>query len=48
MFEDVLYRLSYRLDGTPAAGKTHQRRRRALNTALEHAVAAKELPENPL
>ncbi|WP_234045806.1 tyrosine-type recombinase/integrase [Streptomyces adelaidensis] len=48
VFEDVLYRLSYRLDGTPAAGETHKRRRRALNTALEHAVATKELPENPL
>ncbi|MGW4671330.1 hypothetical protein [Streptomyces sp. NPDC004324] len=47
-FEDVAYRLSYRLDGTSAAGGTHRRRRRALNTALEHAVAAKELPENPL
>lgn len=44
----MLYRLSYRLDGTPAAGETHKRRRRVLNTALEHAVAAKELPENPL
>ncbi|MFE2567496.1 tyrosine-type recombinase/integrase [Streptomyces mirabilis] len=48
VFEDVVYRLSYRLDGTPAAGETHKRRRRALNTALEYAVAAKELPENPL
>ncbi|KAB1984647.1 tyrosine-type recombinase/integrase [Streptomyces triticiradicis] len=48
VFEDVLYRLSYRLDGTPAAGDTYKRRRRALNTALEHAVAMGELPENPL
>lgn len=48
VFEDVQYRLSYKLDGTPAAGDTYKRRRRALNTALEHAVAAKELPENPL
>ncbi|MEV0600987.1 tyrosine-type recombinase/integrase [Streptomyces sp. NPDC050315] len=48
VFEDVLYRLSYRLDGTPAAGDTYKRRRRALNTALEHAVVAGELPENPL
>ncbi|WP_315986641.1 hypothetical protein [Streptomyces sp. STR69] len=39
VFEDVMYRLSYRLDGTPAAGETYKRRRRALNTALEHAVA---------
>ncbi len=48
VFEDVLYRLSYKLDGTPAAGDTYRRRRRALNTALEHAVVAGELPENPL
>ncbi|MER7412580.1 tyrosine-type recombinase/integrase [Streptomyces cacaoi] len=48
VFEDVLYRLSYRLDGTPAAGDTYKRRRRALNTALEYAVSAGELPENPL
>ncbi|PBC96163.1 site-specific recombinase XerD [Streptomyces sp. Ag82_O1-15] len=48
VFEDVLYRLSYKLDGTPAAVDTYKRRRRALNTALEHAVAVGELPENPL
>lgn len=48
VFEDVLYRLAYRMDGTPAAGDTYKRRRRALNTALEHAVVAAELPENPL
>ncbi|GHJ36040.1 integrase [Streptomyces sp. TS71-3] len=48
VFEDVMYRLSYRLDGTPAAGETYKRRRRALNTALEYAVATGELPENPL
>ncbi|MGY3204073.1 tyrosine-type recombinase/integrase [Streptomyces sp. TE5632] len=48
VFEDVLYRLSYKLDGTPAAGDTYRRRRRALNTALEHAVVAGELLENPL
>ncbi|MGW1903089.1 tyrosine-type recombinase/integrase [Streptomyces hirsutus] len=48
VFEDVLYRLGYKLDGTPAAGDTYRRRRRALNTALEHAVVAGELPENPL
>ncbi|CAL9433013.1 hypothetical protein SUDANB146_02081 [Streptomyces sp. enrichment culture] len=47
VFEDVLYRLSYKLDGTPA-GDTYRRRRRALNTALEHAVVAGELPEDPL
>lgn len=48
VFEDVLYRVSYKLDGTPAAGDTYKRRRRALNTALEHAVVAGEFPENPL
>ncbi|MFJ7422448.1 tyrosine-type recombinase/integrase [Streptomyces uncialis] len=48
VFEDVLYRLSYRLDGAPAAADTYKRRRRALNTALEHAVMVGELPENPL
>ncbi|MEU7382419.1 hypothetical protein AB0A91_20980 [Streptomyces sp. NPDC042207] len=48
VFEDVLYRLSYKLDGTPAAGDTYKRRRRALNTVLEHAVVVGELPKNPL
>ncbi|MET9570286.1 site-specific integrase [Streptomyces virginiae] len=48
VFEDVLYRVSYKLDGTPAAGDTYKRRRRALNAALEHAVAVGELPGNPL
>ncbi|MBZ9643510.1 tyrosine-type recombinase/integrase [Streptomyces sp. PSKA30] len=47
-FEDVMYRVSYKLDGTPAAGDTYKRRRRALNAALEHAVATGELQENPL
>ncbi|MEU2866388.1 site-specific integrase [Streptomyces mirabilis] len=48
VFEDVQYRLSYRLDGVRAAGETYKRRRRALNTALEYAVDRGELPENPL
>lgn len=48
VLEDVMYRLSYKLDGAPAAGDTFRRRRRALNTALEHAVDVGELPENPL
>lgn len=48
VLEDVLYRLGYKLDGTPAASDTYMRRRRALNTALEHAVVAGELLENPL
>ncbi|WP_244165005.1 tyrosine-type recombinase/integrase [Streptomyces silaceus] len=46
--EAVMYRVSYKLDGSPAAGDTYKRRRRALNAALEHAVAVGELPENPL
>lgn len=48
VFEDVLYRLGYKLDGTPAASDTYKRRRRALNTALEYAVVVGELSENPL
>ncbi|MFE4682587.1 tyrosine-type recombinase/integrase [Streptomyces sp. NPDC056721] len=48
VFEAVMYRVSYKLDGTPAAGDTYKRRRRALNAALEHAVAVGDLPENPL
>ncbi|MFE5297299.1 hypothetical protein [Streptomyces sp. NPDC056632] len=48
VFEGVVYRVSYKLDGTPAAGDTYMRRRRALNAALEHAVATGDLPENPL
>ncbi|MGX6743682.1 site-specific integrase [Streptomyces peucetius] len=48
VFEDALYRVSYKLDGTPAAGDTYKRRRRALNAALEHAVTVGALPENPL
>ncbi|MEW2029665.1 tyrosine-type recombinase/integrase [Streptomyces roseifaciens] len=48
VFEDVMYRLGYRLDGKPAARETYKRRRRVLNTALEHAVATGELSENPL
>ncbi|MCT2592367.1 tyrosine-type recombinase/integrase [Streptomyces sp. N2-109] len=48
VFRDVQYRLSFRLDGVPAAGDTFRRRRRALNTALEHAVDTGVLTENPL
>ncbi|MGW2019928.1 hypothetical protein [Streptomyces sp. NPDC001927] len=48
VLEGVVYRVSYKLDGTPAAGDTYKRRRRALNAALEHAVAIGDLPENPL
>lgn len=48
VFREVLYRLAYRLDGKPSAGDTARRRRRALNTALEYAVEAGYLAENPL
>ncbi|MGP3924789.1 tyrosine-type recombinase/integrase [Streptomyces sp. 8N616] len=48
VFRDVRYRLSFRLDGVLAAGDTFRRRRRALNTALEYAVDAGILAENPL
>ncbi|MFD4998489.1 tyrosine-type recombinase/integrase [Streptomyces buecherae] len=48
VFRDVQYRLSFRLNGKPAAGDTYRRRRRALNTALEHAVDAGLLATNPL
>jgi hypothetical protein len=48
VFREVLYRLEYRLNGTPAAGDTMRRRRRALNAALEYAVDAGILPDNPL
>ncbi|SCD34675.1 Site-specific recombinase XerD [Streptomyces sp. TverLS-915] len=45
--EDVLHHLAHRLDGKPAAGDTHKRRRRAVNTAFEYAVMAGELSGNP-
>ncbi|MFD3324058.1 tyrosine-type recombinase/integrase [Streptomyces sp. NPDC058701] len=45
---DVQYRLSFKLDGTPTAGETSRRRRRALNTAVEYAIERKLLVENPL
>lgn len=48
VFNDVMYRLTFRLDGKPAAGDTYRRRRRALNTALEYAVDAGLLDANPL
>ncbi|NGN68576.1 tyrosine-type recombinase/integrase [Streptomyces sp. A7024] len=44
----VQYRLSFKLDGKEAGGETTRRRRRVLNTAVEYAVEAKELPSNPL
>jgi hypothetical protein len=48
VFREVRYRLSFRLDGVPAAGDTFRRRRRALNITLEYAVDTGVLLENPL
>ncbi|MFF3647355.1 tyrosine-type recombinase/integrase [Streptomyces sp. NPDC002181] len=48
ILRDVHYRLSFKLDGTPAAGETSRRRRRALNTAVDYAIERKLLVENPL
>lgn len=48
ILRDVQYRISFKLDGTPAAGETSRRRRRALNTAVEYAIERKLLTENPL
>ncbi len=48
ILRDVQYRLSFKLDGTPAAGETYKRRRRGFNTAMEHAIESGYLDENPL
>jgi integrase len=45
---DVHYRLSFKLDDTPAAGETYKRRRRGFNTAMEYAIECGYLEENPL
>ncbi|OEJ55932.1 integrase [Streptomyces agglomeratus] len=45
---DVQYRLSFKLDDTPAAGETYKRRRRGFNTAMEYAIECGYLDENPL
>ncbi|MFE7209301.1 tyrosine-type recombinase/integrase [Streptomyces sp. NPDC057611] len=45
---DVQYRLSFRLDDTPAAGETYKRRRRGFNTAVEYAIECGYLDLNPL
>ncbi|WP_306303458.1 tyrosine-type recombinase/integrase [Streptomyces sp. TP-A0874] len=45
---DVQYRLSFKLDDSPAAGETYKRRRRGFNTAMEYAVECGYLAENPL
>ncbi|MFG2831142.1 tyrosine-type recombinase/integrase [Streptomyces sp. NPDC048434] len=48
VLRDVQYRLSFKLDDTPAARETYKRRRRGFNTAMEHAIEAGYLDENPL
>ncbi|MFD7235085.1 tyrosine-type recombinase/integrase [Streptomyces syringium] len=48
VLRDVHYRLSFKLDDTPAAGETYKRRRRGFNTAMEYAIEAGYLDENPL
>ncbi|MFB8136404.1 tyrosine-type recombinase/integrase [Streptomyces mirabilis] len=45
---DVHYRLSFKLDNTPAAADTYKRRRRGFNTAMEYAIQEGYLNENPL
>lgn len=48
ILRDIQYRLSFKLDGEPAAGDTVRRRRRGFNTAMEYAVEAGYLVENPM
>ncbi|WP_301127388.1 tyrosine-type recombinase/integrase [Streptomyces cacaoi] len=48
VLRDVGHQLRFRMDGSPAAGDTLRRRRRALNAALEEAVTEGILSENPL
>jgi integrase len=48
VLRDVQYRLLYKLDDSPAAGETYKRRRRGFNTAMEYAIGAGYLEENPL
>ncbi|MEU2868620.1 site-specific integrase [Streptomyces olivoreticuli] len=45
---DVHHRLSFKLDETPAAADTYQRRRRGFNTAMNYAIQEGYLEENPL
>ncbi|MFI1440923.1 tyrosine-type recombinase/integrase [Streptomyces fructofermentans] len=45
---DIQYRLSFKLDDTPAAAETYKRRRRGFNTAMEYAIECGYLDENPL
>ncbi|WP_329057230.1 tyrosine-type recombinase/integrase [Streptomyces sp. NBC_01453] len=48
VLRDVQYRLSFKLDNTPAAGETYKRRRRGFNTAMEYAIECGYLDVNPL
>ncbi|MFJ9416235.1 tyrosine-type recombinase/integrase [Streptomyces sp. NPDC101227] len=48
VLRDVQYRLSFKLDDTPAARETYKRRRRGFNTAMEYAIEMGYLDENPL
>ncbi|MFG2708461.1 tyrosine-type recombinase/integrase [Streptomyces sp. NPDC048386] len=45
---DVHYRLSFKLDGKPAAADTYKRRRRGFNTAMDYAIEEGYLDGNPL
>ncbi len=45
---EVHYRLSFKLDDAPAAGDTYKRRRRGFNTAMQYAIEAGYIEENPL
>ncbi|MFZ3596932.1 tyrosine-type recombinase/integrase [Streptomyces sp. BH104] len=45
---DVQYRLSFKLDDTPAAAETYKRRRRGFNTAMTYAIECGYLDANPL
>ncbi|AZQ73556.1 site-specific integrase [Streptomyces luteoverticillatus] len=45
---DVHYRLSFKLDNSPAAKETYRRRRRGFNTAMEYAIQEGYLDANPL
>ncbi|WP_333938112.1 tyrosine-type recombinase/integrase [Streptomyces sp. HUAS 31] len=48
VIRDVHFRLSFKLDDTPAATDTYKRRRRGFNTAMEYAIHEGYLEENPL
>lgn len=48
VIRDVQYRLSFKLDDTPAAGETYKRRRRGFNTAMEYAMECGYVEANPL